>query len=160
MHQAVASVDDFEFVSAVDAQMWKDVEALFYFHPRQGELIGSIRSSVEAHGSPEILRRGGRIYVGIPKNDAQCLFACHPARRPGVPVGVVLYLRTAPELLRILHVAVAPPYELDGPLGQRQLALRLVNEVRALARRIKGVRRVQLPYCEGRFLPVLAGATP
>lgn len=136
----------FAFTSSVDAGLWKDVEALFYFHPRQTALIESIRACVEQFGAPEILQRGDRIRVGIRRNDAQCLFACHHERRPGVPVGVVVYLRTSTELLHILHLAVHPSYEQDGPHAGLGLALQLVNEVRSLARRIGGVRRVQLPY--------------
>jgi hypothetical protein len=153
--------DEFEFVSSVDAAAWKDVEALFCFHPRQHVWNGSIRDSVEAFGQPRILSRGQRIYVGIPQRDAQCLFACHQHRRPGVPVGVVLYLRTQADLLDILHVAVAPAYERGGAHADRDLATRLVGEVRAVARRISGVRRVGLPYGGGRSLsvPRLRGAT-
>lgn len=136
----------FSFVSSVDAGCWKDVEALFYFHPRQPALIESIKACVEAYGAPEILEHGGRIHLGIPKNGAQCLFACHRERRPGVPVGVVLYLRTSTELLHILHLAVHPTYEQGGQHAELDLALQLVNQVRQLARRLSGVRRVQLPY--------------
>jgi hypothetical protein len=150
--------DEFEFVSSVDAVAAKDVESLFYFHPRQHALLGSIRSSVEAFGQPQILRRGERIALGIPKRETQCLFACHPSRRPGVPVGVVVYLRTEAELLNILHVAVGPAYEASGPYGDRDLTMRLVAQVRAVARRISGVRRIALPYGGGRCLSVPRGA--
>jgi hypothetical protein len=145
---------EFEFVSSVAAAAWKDVEALFYFHPRQHVLIGSIRAMVERYGQPQILTRGERIYIGIRERDVQCLFACHRRRRPGTPVGVVLYLRTAADLLEILHVAVAPAYERHAAFGQRELAMRLVAEVRTVARRVAGIRRIGLPYCGGRSLPV------
>ncbi|MBI5716657.1 MAG: hypothetical protein HZC37_03105 [Burkholderiales bacterium] len=144
----------FDFVSSVDANLWKDVEALFYFHPRQPLLIDSIKACVDEFGAPEILQGGERIRVGIPKNGAQCLFACHRERRPGVPVGVVVYLRTSAELLQILHLAVHPAYEQTGHHAEFDLALQLVNEVRTLARRIAGVRRVQLPYRQAGFLTV------
>lgn len=136
----------FDFTSSVDAGRWKDVEALFFFHPRQTVLMDSIRASVEAHGAPEILRRGERIHIGIEKNGAQCLFACHGARRPGIPVGVVLYLRTSAETINILHLAVDAAYAHTGCFADARLAVQLVGEVRRLARRISGVRRVQLPY--------------
>lgn len=144
----------FEFVSSVDAGLWKDVEALFYFHPRQPVLIESIKACVEEFGAPEILQRGDRIHVGIPKNGAQCLFACHRERRPGVPVAVAVYLRTRPEVLHILHLAVHPAYEQGGQHAELDLALQLVGQVRQLARRISGVRRVQLPYRRAGFLSV------
>lgn len=146
----------FEFTSSVDASLWKDVEALFYFHPRQRELVDPIKACIDRFGVPEILRRGRRVYLGIPQNDAQCLFACH-RRRPGVPVGVVVYLRTSADLLQILHLVVHPAYEQHGQRGQHAalgLTRQLVGEVRALARRIGGVRRVQLPYGRGACIRV------
>ena len=145
---------EFEFASAVDAGLRKEVESLFYFHPRQHALSGSIRDSVEHFGAPEILKRGARIYIGIPKLDVQCLFACHRTRRPGVPVGVVLYLRTQADLLRILHVVVGPGYEHGGQFGDRDLAMCLVTDVRRGAARIAGVRRIALPYLRERYLSV------
>ncbi|MBL8340327.1 MAG: hypothetical protein JNL30_02575 [Rubrivivax sp.] len=149
----------FEFCSSVQVDLWKDVEALFYFHPRQQALQERIRACVDEFGAPEILKRGERIHVGIAKNGAQCLFACHGERRPGMPVGVVVYLRTGPGLIRILHLAVNPAYEHDGRHAALNLTMELVNEVRHLARRVSGVRRVQLPYLAGGFLsvPRLAG---
>ena len=151
---ARAAVREFVFTSAVDAGLRKEVESLFYFHPRQQALSGAIRQSVDEFGPPEILQRGERIYVGIPKRDAQCLFACHPTRRPGVPVGVVLYLRTRVDLLRILHVVVGPAYAYGGQFADRDLAARLIDEVRSVAARIGGVRRIALPYLRERFLSV------
>ena len=149
-----AAAGEFDFASAVDAGLRKEVESLFYFHPRQQALSGAIRQSVDEFGPPEILMRGERIYVGIPKRDAQCLFACYPTRRPGVPVGVVLYLRTQVDLLRILHVVVGPAYAYGGQFADRDLAARLVDEVRGVAARIVGVRRIALPYVHERFLSV------
>ncbi|UCH19000.1 MAG: hypothetical protein JSW36_08455 [Burkholderiales bacterium] len=150
-----AAGDDFEFTSAVDGSLRTTVESLFFFNPAQPALIESIRKSVEEFGVPQIVERGDRICLGIPARDAQCLFACDRAQQPPGPVGVVLYLRTTPHLLRILHLAVSPAYADDGPLFDRGLALRLVDEVRALGRRISGVRRIQLPYRARAFLSVV-----
>lgn len=150
----VGPAGEFEFTCAVDAGLLKDVESLFYFHPRQHALSGSIRESVDEFGTPEILKRGERIYIGIPKHDAQCLFACHRMGRPGVPVGVVLYLRTQADLLRILHVVVGPAYTYGGPFADRDLAARLVDEVRRVAACIGGVRKIALPYRREHYLSV------
>ena len=144
-----------EFTSAVDRSMWNAVESLFFFNPRQSAWIESIRDNVEQFGAPRIVERGERIGLGIPERDAQFLFACDHSRQPPEPVGVVLYLRTAPHLLRILHLAVSPAYAEGGPLAAHGLTLRLVDEVRALGRRIAGVRRVQLPYRSRGLLPVI-----
>ncbi len=143
-----------QFCSSVPADLWKDVETLFYFHPRQQELQDRIHACVAEFGAPEILKRGERIHVGIAQNGAQCLFACHGEQRPGVPVGVAVYLRTGTDLMRILHLAVHPAYEHGGGYAGLNLTMELVNEVRQIARRISGVRRVQLPYVAGGYLSV------
>jgi hypothetical protein len=144
----------FQFCSSVPEGLWKHVEALFYFHPRQAELLDRIRACVAEFGAPEILKRGERIHVGIASNGAQCLFACDGERQPGVPVGVAVYLRTGTDLIRILHLAVHPAYEHGGAHAERDLTVALVNEVRRVARRISGVRRVQLPYVTRGYLSV------
>jgi hypothetical protein len=146
---------DFEFTSTVDRSWCNEVESLFFFNPQQSAWIESIRDNVAAFGAPQIVARGERISLGIPERDAQCLFACDRSGQPSAPVGVVLYLRTAPHLLRILHLAVGPDYAERGPLAAYGLALRLVDEVRALGRRIAGVSRVQLPYRSRGLLPVI-----
>lgn len=145
---------DLEFTSAVDGSLRTAVESLFFFNPAQPGLIESIRMSVEEFGLPQVVKRGDRICLGIPARDAQCLFACDRSQQPPTPVGVVLYLRTAPHLLRILHLAVSPDYADDGRLSDEGLALRLVDEIRSVGRRISGVRRIQLPYRARAFLSV------
>jgi hypothetical protein len=72
-----------------------------------------------------------------------------------VPVGVVLHLRTQADLLRILHVVIGPGYEHGGRFGDRDLAACLVDEVRRVAGRIAGVRRIGLPYLRERYLTVV-----
>jgi hypothetical protein len=144
----------FQFCSSVPVGLWKHVEALFYFHPRQAELLDRIHACVAEFGAPEILKRGERIHLGIASNGAQCLFACDGERQPGVPVGVAVYLRTGTDLMRILHLAVHPAYEHGGPHAELDLTVTLVNEVRRVARRISGVRRVQLPYVAAGYLSV------
>lgn len=145
---------DLAYSSFVDRSMHRTVETLFYFNPRQRALMEPIRRSIERFGSPEIVERGGRLSLGLPKLDAQCLFACDRSRHPGRPVGVVLYLRTEPDVLCILHLAVDPEYGRCGAFGDLEVASRLVNQVRELGRRIAGVRRVQLAYRPGSGLAV------
>lgn len=154
MRAAIDSGSDFDLCSSVSADYRADLEALLFFHPRQQALEKNIRDCVAEFGAPEILRRADRLYVGIPRNGAQGLFACHGSQRAGAPVGVVVYLRTERELLRILHLAVHPTYEHDGRHAPLGLALLMVDAVRNLAQRIVGVRRIQLPYVANDFLSV------
>ena len=162
MRAAIDSGSDFDLCSSVSVDYRADLEALLFFHPRQQALKENIRDCIAEFGTPEILQRTNRLYVGIPRNGAQGLFACHGAYRGGAPVGVAVYLRTDRELLRILHLAVHPAYEHDGRHAPLGLALLMVDAVRNLAQRIAGVRRIQLPYVPNDFLsvPRLSAAQP
>lgn len=145
---------DFEFLSSIKVECIRDLEALLFFHPRQQLLKENIRNCITEFGTPEILRRAGQLYVGIPRNGAQGLFACQPVQGGSMPMGIIVYLRTSRELLRILHLAVHPAYEHDGAHPALGLGLLLIEEVRNSARLIAGIRSIQLPYMQESFLSV------
>ena len=152
------SVANFEFISAVSPGMRDAVEALFFFNPRQGRVREGIRESVELFGRPKILEQDGKLWIGVSSGAMQCLFACDQSREPARLAGVMLYLRPSPEVLSITHLAVDPDYTAGGGCGGDGLGLLLIEQVRQIARRINGVRRIELPYRKRCFLPVSAGA--
>lgn len=131
------------------------VEALFFFNPRQQRVREGILLSVERYGSPEILEQGGRLWIGVSSGVMQCLFACDQSWSPARPAGVVLYVRPVPEILSITQLAIDPDYASGGSRGGEGLGLLLIEQLRQIARRIKGIRRVELPYRKRCFLPVV-----
>jgi hypothetical protein len=137
---------DLHFVPAVPAHMRQEVEQLFFFNARQGLLIDKIRRAVDRYGVPEIISWNGQLRIGVPANDVQCLFALDQTGGPGRIAAVVLYLRAVPECLTITHLAVHQDY-VGGAMGAR-----VIGEVRRIARRIRGVVRIELPYNAGCFL--------
>ena len=145
----------FAFNSSVSPEMREVVEALFFFNPRQQRVREGILLSVERYGRPEILEQGGRLWIGVSSGATQCLFACDQTRSPARPAGVVLYVRPVPETLSITHLAIDPDYTTGGRRGGEGLGLLLIEQLRHIARRIKGIHRVELPYRKGYSLPVL-----
>jgi hypothetical protein len=106
---------------------------------------------VEEFGIPEMLELDGMIWLGVPSGTTQCLFACDEGEESTIVAGVVLYARPSIELVSITHLAVDPEY---AAIGTHGLGLILVNQVRQVARRMKGVTRLQLPYRPSHYLPV------
>jgi hypothetical protein len=147
---------DLEFVPAVPEHMRQEVERLFFFNARQSLLIDKIRFAVDLYGAPEIVSGNGHIRIGVPENDMQCLFAMDRTRLPGHLAAVVLYLRAAPECLSITHLAVHEDYVAGASGDGAGVGVRVVDEVRRIARRINGVSRIELPYKVGCFLQVPA----
>ena len=151
------SLAKFEYISVVSPGMRDAVEALFFFNPRQRRVREGIRVSVELFGRPKILEQDGKLWIGVSSGATQCLFASDQSRSPARLAGVMLYLRPTPDVLSITHLAVDPDYVAGGSRGGDGLGLLLIEQVRQIARRINGVRRIELPYRNRCFLPVASG---
>ena len=149
------SLTNFTFISAVSSGMRDAVEALFFFNPRQRRVREGILMSVKLYGRPEILEQGGKLWIGVSSGATQCLFACDQSRAAR-PAGVILYLRPVPEALTVAHLAVDPDYAAGGSIGGEGLGLLLIGQLHQIARRIKGVRYIELPYRKRCFLPVVS----
>ena len=68
------------------------------------------------------------------------------------PIGVALYERPSTDILSVCHLAVDPAYAFGGINGGGGLGLLLIERVKEIAGRIKGVTRVQIPYRDQCFL--------
>lgn len=148
------SNERFVLSATVSVKMRQAVEALFFFNPRQPLLRSAISVTVERTGVPKIVKRDGRVSIDIPGRAMQCLFACDSSLKTCPPVAVALYERPTAEVLSISHLAVDPAYSFRGKSNGAGLGLLLIERVMDIARRIKGVKRVQLPYREECFLRV------
>jgi hypothetical protein len=149
-----SDTERFVFCATVSAKMRGVVEALFFFNPRQALLHTAISATVERTGIPKILELDCRLWIDVPSRDMQCLFACDSYLKTCKPVGVVLYERPKVEILSISHLAVNPEYAFRGGHLGAGLGLLLIERVKEIARRIKGVTHVQLPYRNQCFLRV------
>ena len=138
------------FSATVPVGMREAVEALFFFNPRQPLLRSAISATVERTGVPRIMELDGKVWIDVPSHAMQCLFACDSTSKP---VGVVLYDRPSPDVLSVSHLAVDPAYASCGGKGGG-LGLLLIERVREIARRIKGITRIQVPYRSQCFLRV------
>lgn len=138
------------FSSALSSTYGDDLEALIFFNPQQGKVKGGIIRSVERYGSPSItVDRGSlRIHIGeFP--DAQALFALVGEGANAELVGVVVYAREYTDGITILHIAVHENYSASGSHADEMLVMRLINEVREIGARIKGVHSLTLSYNQG-----------
>jgi hypothetical protein len=70
------------------------------------------------------------------------------------PIGVILYSRPGHDTISIDHLAVDLDYAYGGEHSALNAATCLVDRVVAIARVIKGVSQVRLPYRDGCYLSV------
>lgn len=122
------------------------LQEVFYFNPRQGRYYQEIVASVEQFGDPEIFHATEGITLVLPKlPEAHCLFACDGLS--GVLCGVVIYVRHGLEEMEILHLATSREWQADGNVAGTTALL--VGKIVKIARAIKGIERVLMPYGRG-----------
>ncbi|HEU4654032.1 MAG TPA: hypothetical protein VFS47_08595 [Steroidobacteraceae bacterium] len=140
---------DIEFKSHVNVAQRASLEALLYFNACQCRVSERIANAVEKFGAPEIVADRDRLRIFL-KNypEVQSLFAIE--RSTGRPIGVAIYMRQDLEHITVMHLGVAGEYASGGTHARAQLLLRLLKEVRRSARRVKGVRSLELYYVTNR----------
>jgi hypothetical protein len=77
------------------------------------------------------------------------------AHQAGVqrPVGAVVYVRETVERFTIVHVGIAEDFAAGGPHATEHVLLRLLQEIRRVARRTGGIREIELAYRQSRARP-------
>lgn len=134
------------FTSKVAAEHREELEELMFFNPRQHVVREGIIHSLMQFGHPRLEETSSGLVVKVGTHEAQTLFAYDPEHVTEAPVGVVVYLRTSPEEIAIMHVAVHPDYALHGAEAGVGLGVTLVEKVKDIATRIVGVRRIVFFY--------------
>jgi hypothetical protein len=137
---------NFIFSSKVSKQSRAALEELMFFNPRQFRAREGIVNSLEKFGHPRLVETNDSLSVRVEDHEAQTLFVFDQDNRSGDPVGVVVFLRTSPAEVAIMHVAVHPDYSLQGEHSGIGLGIILVEKVKEIAARIAGVERVIFFY--------------
>jgi len=134
------------FSSRVSKECRKELEELLFFNPRQHRVREGILHSLQQFGHPRLEDTADGLSVRVGDQEAQTLFAFDLERRGAAPVGVVVFLRTSPEEIAIMHVAVDTDYALRGRHAGVGLGVTLVEKVKEIAARIVGVKRIVFFY--------------
>jgi hypothetical protein len=135
-----------EFLSQAPPTSQPALEDLLFFNPRQHMVREGIVNSLEKFGHPRLEATAAGLSIRVGSQEAQTLFAFDRDRRGPDPVGVVVFLRTSPEDIAIMHVAVHSDYALRGSEAGVGLGVTLIEKVKEIASRIVGVKRIVFFY--------------
>jgi hypothetical protein len=119
---------------------------MLFFNPRQHRVREGIINSLEKFGHPRLEETAEGLSIKVGDHEAQTLFAYDRDRRGKDPVGVVVFMRTSPAEIAIMHVAVDGDYALQGQEAGVGLGVTLVEKVKEIAARIVGVQRIVFFY--------------
>ena len=134
------------FSSHAPKQCLRELEELLFLNPCQHRVRDGIVHSLERFGHPQVVETAAGLAIRIANQEAQTLFAFDRDHLGDAPVGIVVFLRTSPEEMTVLHVAVEPDYALQGSHGGAGLGVTLVDKVKEIAAKIVGIRRLVFYY--------------
>ena len=134
------------FSSRVPKESRSALEELLFFNPSQHKVRQGIINSLAQFGHPRLEDTPAGLSIRVGNHEAQTLFAYDRDRRAADPVGVVVFLRTSPAEIAIMHVAVHPDYALQGRHAGVGLGVTLLEKVKEIAARIVGIKKIVFFY--------------
>jgi hypothetical protein len=143
------------FSSVLGNEYLDDLEKLLFFNPQQERTLSGINQSIQEYGVPHVLHENGRLRIRLQGlQDVQALFALEDSPDQPQLVGVMVFHRVEPEAVVLLHIAVKEEYSRFGSRADAHLVGKMMAELRAIARKLKGVRSIHLKYARGLVFPV------
>jgi hypothetical protein len=140
------------FTSLLEISKRDAFEEIFHHNANQYKMLEAITAVIERYGEPAISSRNGRLWVTFKSGcESQTLFALEQTPAGQELAGVIVYTRERDELV-VLFAAVRPEYAQGGEKGERRIFLRMIDEVRNIARRVKGVKSVMFFTHDGKTL--------
>jgi hypothetical protein len=133
------------YTSRIAAEHRSSLERLLFFNGCQNRVANGIVDAIDKFGPPEIHADSGWLRVQVAGlTDVQSLFVVDEAT--GEPFGVAVYTRPDLEHITVLHIGLGEEYCAGGDRESLNLLLRLMQEIRRSAKRVKGVRRLSVHY--------------
>lgn len=134
-----------QFRSSISSKKARALSDLLFFNANQKKFASGIVSAVETFGAPEVKKTGDILQIFLNSEvQVQTLFAFDPARNDRL-IGAALFYRNAPETITLLHIAVDEQYAIN--IDKKYfVAPRLIEELRNIASKIKGVREIAIYY--------------
>ena len=136
------------FSSSLSSDQRDELESLMFFHPEQGQHISSINASIVSYGFPKVIEEHGVLRIGIEGLEVQTLYAFVDRGVKKDLAGVVVYTRVHDDTLVLLHMAVRPEYCYSIGYKNELVLVRILTQLRAIAKRIKGIKKLSILYAE------------
>jgi hypothetical protein len=143
------------FSSILGSEYLEDLERLLFFNPQQKRALNGIHHSIREYGVPSIALDAGRLRVRVEQlPEVQTLYALEDADKKPILVGVMVFSRIDPSTIALLHIAVREEYSRFGARADAMLVAKFLEQLRQIAKKLKGVQAISLKYASGLTVPV------
>jgi hypothetical protein len=136
------------FSSSLKSDQRDELESLMFFHPEQGQHTSSINASIRSYGFPKVIDEAGALRIGIEGLEVQTLYAFVDRGAAKDLAGVLVYTRVHDDTLVLLHMAVRPEFCYSIGYKNELVLVRILTQLRAIAKRIRGIKKLSILYAE------------
>jgi hypothetical protein len=136
------------FSSSFNSDRRDELESVMFFHPEQGQHTTSINASIRSYGFPKIIEEAGALRIGIEGLEVQTLYAFVDRGAKKDLAGVLVYTRVHDDTLVLLHMAVRPEFCYSIGYKNELVLVRILAQLRAIARRIRGIKKLSILYAD------------
>ena len=97
---------------------------------------------------PRIVEENDRLYLNFEKIDCQNIFTIIDHNL----VGLAIYYRDSLDNIDLVHIAVDEKYSSTGKYADKLLVLKMINELKKIVLKIKGIKTITVKYGQKRVI--------
>lgn len=133
------------FTSGLPVEHRDDIEQLLFFNPNQAKVVTGIEVVMRRYGVPRLRTQDDRVSIDVGTHAPQTLYAVACDGQELRAIGLAVYLRED-DTLTVLFCAVDVDYGRGGAHEGVGLLRRIIAELQAIARRVRGVETLAVYF--------------
>ena len=141
-HGLTTKENKVSFSSTINPEQRGVLERVFFFNKNQKEYYFDIKHLIESYGKPEIVEENDKLYLNFEKIDCQNIFSIIDHNL----VSLAIYCRDSLDNIDLVHIAVDEKYSSTGKYADKLLVFQIINELRKIVLRIKGIKTITIRY--------------
>tara|TARA_B100002003_G_C13980885_1_gene474362 strand:- start:306 stop:797 length:492 start_codon:yes stop_codon:yes gene_type:complete len=130
------------FSCTINSALKEDLERIFFFNKNYTEYYFDIKHLIESYGQPRIVEENEKLFLNFENIGCQNLFAKIDENL----VGLAIFFRDSMENIDLVHIAVDEKYSSKGFQADKLLLLQIINELKKIALKIKGIKTITVKY--------------
>ena len=141
-HELFTKENKVSFSSTINPDQKETLERIFFFNKNHTEYYFDIKHLIESYGQPRIVEEKDRLYLNFENIDCQNIFSIIDNNL----VGLAIYYRDSLDNIDLVHIAVDEKYSSKGTQTDKFLIFRIINELKKIVMRIKGINTITIKY--------------
>ena len=147
-HELIIKENKVSFSSTINPEQRGVLERVIFFNNNQTEYYFDIEHLIKSYGQPRIVEENDRVYLNFEKIDCQNIFIIIDHNL----VGLAIYYRDSLDNIDLVHIVVGEKYSSTGKYADKLLVLQMINKLKKIALKIKGIKTITVKYGQKRVI--------